>query len=109
MDFLIVGIPPLDIVPSLTYTANGDTASLAALKTLVAQFNIGLSTFATSFSGQLSSGSKATFFDLAALVGWTDGEDERATDPSMILVARLLCQWGDIWNDGFSNNEHMLR
>lgn len=68
MDFFIVGIPPLDIVPSFTYTANGNVASLAALKTLVEQFNTGLSIFATSFAGQLHGGNMATFFDLAALV-----------------------------------------
>lgn len=68
VDFLIVGIPPLEIVPTFSYQANGNSQQLALLKSLTAQFNSQLSSLANSFRGEVPKGGKVFFYDLAALV-----------------------------------------
>ncbi|KAM0747335.1 hypothetical protein T439DRAFT_383462 [Meredithblackwellia eburnea MCA 4105] len=65
-DYLIVGIPPLEIVPSLIYQASNNATELALLKKLTAQYNAGISAFAATFKKEARNGN-VFYYDLAAL------------------------------------------
>lgn len=73
-DFLLVGIPPLEIVPASAFQIPAKWSSpkkaqaLDLLKSLAAQFNSELAAFASQLNAEISSrGGKAFYFDLAAL------------------------------------------
>ncbi|BGP34997.1 hypothetical protein JCM10296v2_006821 [Rhodotorula toruloides] len=67
-DFLIVGIPQLDLVPAMQALAppNQQPKALAVLKTLADQYNEELKAFVTAFQGEVKGGN-ALWFDLAGL------------------------------------------
>ncbi|BGP11014.1 GDSL esterase/lipase [Rhodotorula toruloides] len=67
-DFLIVGIPQLDLVPAMQALAppGQQPQALAALKALADQYNEELKTFVTAFQGEVNGGN-ALWFDLAGL------------------------------------------
>ncbi|BGP03099.1 hypothetical protein JCM10021v2_006821 [Rhodotorula toruloides] len=67
-DFLVVGIPQLDLVPALQALAPGaqQSQALALLKSLADLYNNELKTFVTAFQGEVKSGN-ALWFDLAGL------------------------------------------
>ncbi|SCV69441.1 BQ2448_2461 [Microbotryum intermedium] len=75
-DFLIVGIPPLEVVPTFgyqipsTYTASQRAQAFSILKELSVRFNSDVKSFASSFKSQVPTGSKMFYYDLAAL--WKD-------------------------------------
>ncbi|GAA5858086.1 hypothetical protein JCM8547_005647 [Rhodosporidiobolus lusitaniae] len=79
-DYLIVGIPPLEIVPTIANqipsshnTTSGRLEALKLMKTLSAQFNSELAAFAPSFSKEKDvkkRGSRVWFYDFAEL--WYD-------------------------------------
>ncbi|KAM0747336.1 hypothetical protein T439DRAFT_305693 [Meredithblackwellia eburnea MCA 4105] len=64
-DYLIVGIPPLELLPTFVYQAGGSQAALDLLKTLEVQFNSEVSSFAATFNNEV--GGRAIWFDLSAL------------------------------------------
>lgn len=64
---MIVGIPPLEIVPSFIYQAGGNAKAISLLKSLSAQYNAELKNFATAFKSESRNG-KVFYYDLAALV-----------------------------------------
>ncbi|KDE04833.1 hypothetical protein MVLG_04796 [Microbotryum lychnidis-dioicae p1A1 Lamole] len=72
-DFLIAGIPPLEIVPTFgyqipsTYTAKQRSQALSILRDLSARFNSDVQRFVSSFK---PTSSKVFYYDLAAL--WRD-------------------------------------
>ncbi|GAA6049266.1 hypothetical protein NBRC10513_005747 [Rhodotorula toruloides] len=67
-DYLIVGIPQMDIVPSMLVQAPAAHRSkaLGLLRTLSNQYNKELKVFTKAFQGEVKSG-KALWFDLAGL------------------------------------------
>ncbi|KAL8277367.1 hypothetical protein RQP46_010207 [Phenoliferia psychrophenolica] len=65
-DYMIVGIPPLEIVPTFSYQVSGDSTKLALLKSLSNQFNYELQSFTSTFKGEAKNG-KVFWFDLASL------------------------------------------
>ena len=73
VDFLVVGIPPLEIVPTTAYQVPSGYSTakraqaLALMKTLATQFNDELRTFASALSSENKNG-KAFFYDLSSLV-----------------------------------------
>ena len=71
---MIVGIPPLEVIPTFISQASGDRAKLSLLKSLSAQFNSELQDFESTFTGEAKNG-KVFWFDLASLVSlysrWT--------------------------------------
>lgn len=64
----MVGIPPLEIVPTFYYQANGDANALAFLKVLASAFNSELAALAVSFRTEIPIDGKVFHFDLASLV-----------------------------------------
>lgn len=64
---MIVGIPPLEIVPTFSYQVGGNAADLALLKQLAAQYNAELKSFANAFKKEVKNG-KVVYYDLAAFV-----------------------------------------
>jgi len=66
-DFMIVGIPPLEVVPTFSNQVGGNATQLAFLKTLTAQFNAELKTFTAALKGEAKNGGKVTYYDLASL------------------------------------------
>ncbi|KPV72660.1 uncharacterized protein RHOBADRAFT_55748 [Rhodotorula graminis WP1] len=72
VDWLVVGIPPLEIVPTTAYQVPSGYSSarraqaLALMKTLSTQFNDELRTFASALSSENKNG-KAFFYDLSSL------------------------------------------
>lgn len=66
-DFMLVGIPPLEVLPTFGNQVSGNATELAFLKVLSAQFNTELQAFATALKGEAKNGGKVTFFDLATL------------------------------------------
>lgn len=67
VDYIMVGIPPLEIVPTFYYQANGDSNALAFLKVLSEAFNSQLASLATSFRSEIPMNGKVFHFDLAKL------------------------------------------
>ncbi|KWU41261.1 hypothetical protein RHOSPDRAFT_37207 [Rhodotorula sp. JG-1b] len=73
-DFLIVGIPQMDLTPVAhyaipsSYNQRQKSAALAQLQSLTNSYNYALSSFAQSFKSEVTGGS-VYFFDLASL--WT--------------------------------------
>ncbi|GAA5968106.1 hypothetical protein JCM21900_000091 [Sporobolomyces salmonicolor] len=71
-DFLLVGIPPLEIVPTFanqlpkSYSTSQRTKALSLLKTLSAQYNSELKAFATSLKSEARNG-RVFYYDLATL------------------------------------------
>lgn len=73
-DFLLVGIPPLEIVPTSayqvpsSYSKEKKAKALNFLKTITAQYNSELANFASQLNAEVrSKGGKAVFYDLAGL------------------------------------------
>lgn len=73
VDFLVVGIPALEIVPMVgwqvpsSYSSEKRARALAFMKTLTEQFNDELRAFAAALKTENKNGS-AMFYDLASLV-----------------------------------------
>ncbi|GAA5985191.1 hypothetical protein JCM10908_002562 [Rhodotorula pacifica] len=71
-DFLIVGIPQMDITPVAhnsipsSYNQRQKNTALSQLQTLTNQYNSALASFAKTFTSEISGGN-AYFFDLASL------------------------------------------
>lgn len=66
-DYLVAGIPPLEILPTFKYQASNDATKLAFLQELSARFNDKLEVFTRRFSTQVTNGGQAFFYDMAAL------------------------------------------
>lgn len=85
VDYIMVGIPPLEIVPTFYYQANGDSTALAFLKVLAAAFNSQLAQLATSFRQEIPMNGKVFHFDLAALVSCCSLHCETLSSCSLII------------------------
>lgn len=73
-DYIIVGIPPLEIVPTYSnqipshFTESERKAALALLKTLTTQYNSEVKAFAAKLKKEARNDGKVFYFDLASLV-----------------------------------------
>jgi hypothetical protein len=75
IDYLIVGLPSLEIVPTSAYQVPSyfsdakKAQALDLLKTITAQYNDGLKTFAAQLKLEVKgAGGRVYFYDLASLV-----------------------------------------
>lgn len=72
-DYVIVGIPPLEIVPTFAHQVTSSVSksdALAFLKQLSDQYNAGLKKITSSLQRQTSSSSRVFYYDLAKLVSF---------------------------------------
>lgn len=74
-DYLLVGLPALEIVPTSAYqvpiyfSAAKKAKALDLLKTITAQYNDGLKSFAAQLKTEVKgAGGRVYFYDLASLV-----------------------------------------
>lgn len=77
VDYLIVGLPSLEIVPTSAYqvpasfSAEQKAKALNLLKVITAQYNDGLKTFAARLKAEVKgAGGRVYFYDLASLVNY---------------------------------------
>lgn len=68
VDYLIVGIPPLETVPTSIYQANGNSGDLAFLGELASNYNSQVAAIAQQLASEFQKHGRVYFYDLANLV-----------------------------------------